>query len=475
MDEITGGGLPRGRPTLVAGDAGSGKTLFAVEFLVRGATLYDEPGVFFAFEEQPEELAENVASLGFDLKALSEQKKIIVDHVTVDRNEILEAGAYDLEGLFIRLSYAIDSIHAKRVVLDTIETIFAGLDDQATLRSELRRLFQWLKDKGVTAIITGERGDGALTRHGLEEYVSDCVILLDHRVRGQISTRRLRIVKYRGSAHGTNEYPFLIDDQGITVMPITSIGLDHPATSDRISSGVPELDKMLAGKGFFRGSSILISGTAGTGKTTLAAHFANSTCMAGERCVYFAFEESRDQIIRNVRSVGIDLEQCIDSGLLSLYSSRPTVFGLEMHLAMMYKHIREVKPRAVVLDPISNFLTVGASEDILSMLTRLVDYLKSEQITAMFTHLNRPDESPTTDMGISSIMDAWILLRDIEANGERNRGLFVLKARGMAHSNQIREFLLTDHGIELVDVYREPGGGVLTGSARLARVALGEN
>lgn len=472
LDEITGGGLPKGRPTLVSGEAGSGKTLLAVEFLFRGATLYDEPGVFFAFEEYPSELAQNVMSLGFDLDSLIGQRKLIVDHVSVERSEILEAGAYDLQGLFIRLEHAIDSIGAKRVVLDTIEVLFAGLDDQAVLRSELRRLFQWLKDKGVTAIITGEQGDSGLTRHGLEEYVSDCVIVLDHRVNGQVSTRRLRVVKYRGSAHGTNEYPFLIDEDGIAVLPITSVGLEHGVSRERISSGIPALDDMLGGEGFYRGSSILVTGTAGTGKTTFSAQFLSAACRRGEKCLYFAFEESRDQIVRNMNSVGVDFAPCIETDRMHIVAARPTSFGLEMHLAMMYKTIRDIRPTIVALDPISNFLAVGIREDVQAMLTRLVDYLKSQHITALFTHLNRGDQDiETTEANISSVMDTWILLRDMEYNGERNRGIYVLKSRGMAHSNQIREFLLTDHGIELVDVYREPSGVVLTGSARLARLA----
>ncbi|HEX5323835.1 MAG TPA: circadian clock protein KaiC [Capsulimonadaceae bacterium] len=472
LDEITGGGLPQGRPTLISGEAGSGKTLFAIEFLVRGAMVYDEPGVFIAFEERAEELAQNVASLGFDLDALVRQGKISIDHIAVERNEILEAGSYDLDGLFIRLEYAINSIGAKRVALDTIEVLFAGLNDQATLRSELRRLFHWLKDKGVTAIITGERGDNALTRHGLEEYVSDCVIVLDHRVSGQISTRRLRVVKYRGSAHGTNEYPFLIDENGITVLPITSLGLEHGASSEFISSGVPSLDEMLGGKGFFKGSSILVTGTAGTGKTTLAGHFAKAVCEQGETCLYFAFEEGRDQIVRNMRSVGIDFAPCIKSGHLHIDSSRPTVYGLEMHLAVMYKRISQLKPQVVIMDPVSNFLSVGVREDVQAMLTRMVDFLKAQQITALFTHLNHGrDNIDATETAISSLVDTWVLVRDIESNGERNRGIYILKARGMAHSNQIREFLVTDHGIELVDVFREQGGSVLTGTARRERIA----
>jgi circadian clock protein KaiC len=469
LDEITGGGLPRGRTSLICGSAGCGKTLLATEFIVRGATEFDEPGVFVAFEETANELAQNVASLGFDLHALERQRKVVLDHVHVQRSEIAETGEYDLEGLFIRLAHAIDSIGAKRIVLDTIETLFSGLDDQGILRSELRRLFRWLKDRGMTSIITAERGEGTLTRQGLEEYVSDCVILLDHRVLDQISTRRLRVVKYRGSLHGTNEYPFLIDEHGIEIVPITSIGLSHEVANERISSGVSELDEMLSG-GFYRGSSVLVSGTAGTGKTSLAAHFVNATCKAGQRCAYFAFEESPDQLVRNMRSVGIDLKQWEKKARLKFHATRPSAFGLELHLASMYKVIREFQPDAVVIDPVTNMLSIAGKQEVYGMLMRMIDYLKSEQITAFLTSLMLPDHIEATDVGVSSLMDTWLQLRDIELNGERNRGMYVLKSRGMAHSNQIREFVLTSKGIRLINVYlgRE---GVLTGSSRLAQEA----
>jgi len=286
LDEITEGGLPRGRPTLVCGSAGCGKTLLAMEFLVRGATQFGEPGVFVSFEEAPEEIAANVRSLGFDVPALVQQKKLLVDHVRIDRGGFEEAGEYDLEGLFVRLGYAIDQVKAKRVALDTIETLFAGLSNEGILRSELVRLFRWLKQKGVTAVITGERGEGTLTRHGLEEYVSDCVILLDHRVDEQVSTRRLRIVKYRGSTHGTNEYPFLIDLRGFSVLPVTSLGLAHQTHNERVSSGIDALDEMLGGSGYYRASSVLVSGTAGTGKTSLACHFADACCRRGEKVLF---------------------------------------------------------------------------------------------------------------------------------------------------------------------------------------------
>jgi circadian clock protein KaiC len=471
LDEITGGGLPRGRPTLVCGSAGCGKTLFAMEFLVRGAMQYGEPGVFMAFEETGEELAQNVQSLGFDLDQLVDQKKIIVDFVRVERSEIDETGDYDLEGLFVRIGHAIDTIGAKRVVLDTIETLFAGLSNAAILRAELRRLFRWLKDKGVTAVITGERGQGVLTRHGLEEYVSDCVILLDHRVIDQVSTRRLRIVKYRGTAHGTNEYPFLIDEDGISVLPITSIGLQHEVSEERVSSGIPKLDAMLGGQGYYRGSSVLVSGTAGSGKTSLATSFADAACRRGERCLYFAFEESPGQIIRNLRSIGLDLEPWVTKGHLHFHAIRSTLYGLEMHLAAFHKLAKEFKPDVVVLDPIGSLVQAGTRVEATAMLTRLVDFLKVHRVTALLTSLTPGSTNvETTDVDMSSLVDTWLLLRDIELGGERNRALYILKSRGMAHSNQIREFLLTDKGIELQDAYLGPEG-VLTGSMRQAQEA----
>jgi circadian clock protein KaiC len=471
LDEITGGGLPRGRPTLVCGGTGCGKTLLAMEFLVRGATEFDEPGVFMAFEENTKELGQNVASLGFDLKGLAARKKIVLDYVHVERSGLEESGEYDLEGLFIRLGSAIDSIGAKRVVLDTIETLFSGLANPIILRAELRRLFRWLKDRGVTAIITGERGDGTLTRQGLEEYVSDCVIVLDHRVSEQTSSRRLRVVKYRGSTHGTNEYPFLIDADGISVLPVTSLGLDHKATSERISSGVARLDAMLGGTGYYRGSSVLISGTAGTGKSSLAAHFADAACRRGERVLYFSFEESPDQIMRNMNSIGIGLQQWVKKGLLQIHADRPSSAGLETHLALKHKLIGIFKPQVVIMDPLNSFVIGDNEIEVKSMLMRLVDFLKTRQITGLFTNLAQSG-SPVeqTDVAISSVIDTWLLLRDIDSGGERNRCLSILKSRGMSHSNQIREFMLTDHGVELRDVYVGPEG-VLTGSARLTKEA----
>jgi circadian clock protein KaiC len=472
FDEITDGGLPAGRPTLVCGGAGCGKTLFGMEFLVRGATQFNEPGVFMSFEETNDELTKNVASLGFDLDDLAKHKKIILEHVRVERSEIEETGEYDLEALFIRLGYAIDTIGAKRVVLDTIESLFAGLPNQLILRAELRRLFRWLKEKGVTAIITGERGDETLTRQGLEEYVSDCVIMLDHRVTEQNSTRRLRVVKYRGSIHGTNEYPFLIDENGFSILPVTSLGLQHSVSNERISSGISALDKMLEGKGFYRGSTVLISGTTGVGKTSIAAHFAEAACKRGERVLYFCFEESPKQLMRNMLSIGINLEIWVQKGLLQFQATRPTFYGLEMHLAATHKAVNDFKPQIVILDPINTFVIGDKDFEVKTMLMRIVDYLKSNLITAMFTSLT-PKEGITehNDSGISSLIDTWIYLRDIELSGERNRGMYIIKSRGMAHSNQIREFILTSHGIELREVY-VGASGVLTGSARIAQKAI---
>lgn len=469
LDEITGGGLPKGRPTLICGGAGSGKTLFSIEFLVRGALSYGEPGVFMAFEEKVDDLTANVASLGFDLEQLQKDKLIKLDHVHIERSEIEETGEYNLDGLFIRLGYAIDTIGARRVVLDTIENLFSGLSNEGILRAELRRLFDWLKEKRVTAIITGEKGQGLLTRHGLEEYVSDCVILLDHRVENQISTRLLRIVKYRGSVHGTNEYPFLIDEEGISVLPVTSLNLDYDVSADRISSGIPALDKMLDGEGFFKGGSILVSGTAGTGKTSIAASFIQENCRRGQRSLYLAFEESTQQIIRNVRSIGMELQAYVDVGLLNIHASRPTLNGLEMHLITIHKLVREFRPQVVVLDPITNLVTVGTMSEVKSMLIRLIDFLQAQQITVLFTALTRNTVvSEQADEGVASLVDVWLQVRDVESNGERNRSLYIMKSRGMKHSNQVREFVITDEGLNLIDVYLG-AEGVLTGSAREAR------
>ena len=471
LDEITGGGLPQGRPTLVCGGTGCGKTLLAMEFLARGAIAFGEPGVYMSFEEKSEELVKNFASLGFDLNDLVARKKLDLDYVHIEKREIEETGAYDLEGLFIRLGCAIDSIGAKRVALDTIEMLFSGFTNEVILRAELKRLFSFLKDKGVTAVITGEQGAGTLTRFGLEEYVADCVILLNHTVDQQIATRRMRIVKYRGSSHGTNEYPFLIDEQGFSVMPVSSLGLDHEASEERVSSGVERLDTMLGAKGYYRGSSVLVTGTAGTGKSSLAAHFVDAACRRGERCLYFAFEESRNQIIRNMRSIGIDLEPWVKGGLLEFRNSRPSLYGIEMHLVTMHKAIEAFDPAIVVVDPISNLVSVASEMEVKSMLSRLIDFLKMKQITAFCTDLTAYGSSVEfTEVGISSLMDTWLLLRVLEESGERNRGLYILKSRGMEHSNQIREFCLSKKGIQLEDIYIG-SGGVLTGSARFAQVS----
>jgi circadian clock protein KaiC len=466
LDAITGGGLPTGRPTLVCGGAGCGKTLLAMEFLVRGATDFDEPGVFMTFEENAQELSDNVASIGFDLPSLIRRKKLILDYVHLERSEIKETGEFNLEGIFIRLGHAIDSIGAKRVVLDTIESLFSALPNPTILRAEIRRLFRWLKEKGVTAIVTGERGAETLTRQGLEEYVSDCVIMLDNRLRDQVCLRRLRVVKYRGSTHGTNEYPFLIDEDGIAVMPITSIGLSQDVSTQRVSSGVERLDAMLSGKGYYRGSSVLVSGTAGTGKSSLGATFVDSACRRGERAIIFAFEESPKQTIRNMRSIGIDLQQWVQRGLLQFHCSRPSMYGLEMHLSLMQKAINTFKPQVVVVDPLNSFVSGSNELEVKALLMRLIDLMKLHQITGLFTSLTAAGTSlEHTDVSVSSLMDTWILFRDIEYGGERSRAMYVLKSRGMAHSKQIREFLLTDQGVQLRDVYVGPAG-VLTGTAR---------
>jgi circadian clock protein KaiC len=471
FDEITSGGLPRGRTSLITGSAGAGKTLFGMEFAFRGATQFGEPGVIMAFEENETELIENVASLGFDLVGLIKQNQLVLDFVRVERSEIEETGEYDLEGLFIRLGHAIDKVKAKRVVLDTIEALFAALPNEGVLRAELRRLFRWLKERGVTALITAERGVGQLTRHGLEEYVSDCVILLDHRVIDQVSTRRMRVVKYRGSAHGTNEYPFLIDRQGISVLPVTSLGLNHDAPNERISSGIAQLDAMLDGRGYYRGGSVLVSGTPGAGKSSIAAHFTDAACARGERSIYFAFEESERQIVRNMRSIGIDLGRWLERGSMRFHPARPQLQGLESHLSQMLKQIGDFDPAVVVVDPVTNLTEAGSSVEANAMLIRLVDFLKSRGVTALFTSLTTDQlNSEKTEVGISSLMDTWLLLRNLESNGERNRGLYILKSRGMPHSNQIREFTLSNHGAQLRDVYTGIAG-VLTGTARIAQEA----
>lgn len=471
FDEITGGGLPKGRPTLVCGRAGCGKTLLAMEFLVQGATQFGEPGVFVSFEEPEADLVANMASLGWDLKRLARQKKLMIDYVHIDRREIEETGEYNLDGLFIRLQAAIELVGARRIVLDTMEALFGGFTNDLIMRAELRRLLLWLKKKGLTAVITGEPGETTMTRHGMEEYVSDCVISLDHRIHEQVANRRMRIVKYRGSSHGTNEYPFLIDNKGITIFPLTSIGLDHEVSTRRISSGIARLDTMLGGKGYYRGSSVLISGTAGTGKSSLAAGFAAAACGRNERVLYFSFEEAPKQILRNMGAIGLHLAPWVKKGLLRFRSARATSYGLEMHLSVLHKEVLDFQPAVVVVDPISNLSFACTMEEIKGMLCRMIDFLKGKGITTLFTDLTRGgDALETTVSSISSLMDTWILLRDIEYQGERTRGVYVLKSRGMAHSNQIREFVITDRGIDLIDVYAGPGG-VLTGTARLSREA----
>ncbi|MDQ3299943.1 MAG: circadian clock protein KaiC [Myxococcota bacterium] len=466
LDQITAGGLPRGRTTLVCGGAGSGKTLLAMEFIINGALEHGEPGVVIAFEETAGELAANVASLGFDLEDLIARKLISVDSIVLERAEHHHAGEYDLDGLFIRLGHAIDSIGAKRVVLDTLEALFGSFDDELVLRAELRRLFRWLKERGVTAVITGEQGDGTYTRYGLEEYVSDCVITLDNRVVDQISTRRLRVVKYRGSTHGTNEYPFLIDRHGLSVLPVTSLGLDYPVSTERVPTGVAALDGLLSGGGYFRGSSVLVSGTAGTGKSSLAAMFADASCRRGERVLYFALEEPGAQIVRNMSSIGLDLAKWQAKKRLLIHAGRPTVYGLEMHLVRMHQAIEAFAPRAVIVDPVSSLVSAGHPHEVKSMLVRLFDYLKGKQITTLVTSLTGAEGLEESTLGISSLIDSWFQVRDIEIGGERTRGLSLVKSRGMGHSNQIREFLITSKGIDLVPVSVGPAG-VLTGSARL--------
>jgi circadian clock protein KaiC len=441
-----------------------------MEFLIRGALQYNEPGVFMCFEETAEDLTKNFFSLGFDLNDLVARKKLAIDYVRIERSEIEETGAFDLEGLFVRLGLAIKSVKAKRVVLDTIEGLFAGFANEVVLRAELRRLFRWLKEKGVTAIITGEQGEKTLTRYALEEYVADCVIALAHVTTEQIATRRIRIVKYRGSLHGTNDYPFLISEEGISILPVTSMSLNHAVSTERIPTGISRLDTMLSGKGYYRGSSILISGASGSGKTSIVAAFIDAACRRGERCLFFVFEESPAQIIRNMRSIGIDLEPWVKKRLLQFHPARPSIYGLEMHLVTIHKQIKDFKPSVVAIDPISNLVNIGSLKETKSMITRLIDILKASLITGIFTNLSHSASQEDTNIGVSSLMDTWMILRNIERNGERNRALHILKSRGMKHSNQVRELIMTDEGIELKDVY-VGAAGVLTGSARLSQEA----
>lgn len=465
LDDLTEGGIPKGRPTLVCGSAGCGKTLLAMQFLMNGIIKYNENGVFMSFEESSDDLRTNVSSLGFDIEKFKEERKLVIEHVRVERSQLEQTGEYDLDGLFIRLGHAIDKIQAKRIVLDTIETLFSCFSNEAVLRSELRRLFNWIKAKGVTAVITAEKGMDSLTRQGLEEYVSDCVIILDNRVIDQVSTRRLRIVKYRGSTHGTNEYPFLIDEEGLSVLPITSLKLDNLVSSEIISTGVPGLNDMFLSGGLYRGSNILISGSAGTSKTTIASYFANEQCKNNEKVIYFAFEESPQQLIRNMRSIGIDLDPHIKKGLLQIHSYRPTLNGLELHLLTLSKLIRDFKPKTVIIDPISNLISIGNPNEVNSMLVRLIDLLKLNNITALFTSLNPYANADFAEDSISSLVDTWLAVRDVERAGERNRGLFIIKARGLAHSNKVREFIITSEGIKILDIEKGPDG-ILIGSER---------
>ncbi len=452
LDELTYGGLPQGRPTLICGNAGCGKTLMSMEFIVNGATKFNEPGVYVSFEEKSEELITNFNSLGFDLKHLEETKKISLEYIYIERSEIEETGEYDLDGLFLIIGNAIDTIGAKRIVLDTVEALFSGFTNEAILRAELRRLFRFLKDKGVTAIITGERGDRYMTKYGLEEYVADCVIMLDHRVNDQIATRRLKIIKYRGSKHGTNEYPFLIDEKGISVLPVTSVGLDYQVSSDRIKTGVEGFDLMLDNKGYFKGSAILVSGAAGTGKTSISGHFVDSCCSKGMKCLYFAFEEPQNQIIRNLKNIGLDLKKWVDKDLLKFSANRPTHTGIEMNLVGMHKIITEFKPEIIVIDCVSNLITSGALLDVKAMMIRLLDFVKMKQITTLMTDLSVIANINDTEIGISSMTDTWIRLINMERNHELIRTVNIIKSRGMNHSNAITEFVIGENGIKLKEM-----------------------
>jgi circadian clock protein KaiC len=456
FDQITEGGLPKNRITLVCGSAGSGKTLLGIDFMINGAIKYDEPGIFMSFEETEEELYRDVASLNMDLKRLVLQKKILLEHVLLERRDIQEAD-FNLEGLLIRLEHAIDSIGAKRVVLDSIESVFAGLTDPGVLRLEIKRLFRWLKEKKVTTFITSEPGrDGSYSRHGLEEYVSDCIVFLDNRVREQTSIRRIRIIKYRGSNHGTNEYPFVIDNDGLSVIPITSIRLEQPGTAEKISTGIPTLDKMFQGGGFARGSTVLVSGTAGTGKTSLAAAFAVERCKQGERCLFLSYEESSGQLTQNMSSIGLHFKPFIKKGLLKISATRPSFFGLEMHLLDLYKTIAEFKPQSVVIDPLTSLLSEGSEREIRSMITRTIDLLKSQGITGFFTSLvsSTAPSFSGGEIGVSSLIDTWIVVRELEENAgsRRIRGLYIVKSRGTSHSSDVHKLILSDDGITLVPV-----------------------
>jgi len=465
LDEITEGGLPRGRPTLIAGASGTGKTLLAMQFLVNRASIYGEPGVFVTFEESVPDMITNFASFGWDLDKLIEQRKLAIECVSVSDVPITETGAYSLDGLLIRLDNAISSVEARHIVMDPMQMLYTQLSDVPLLRGELLRLLQWLKSKEVTAIVTSERQEG-VSSQSLESYASDCVILLGNRIRDTVATRHLRVAKYRGSRHATDEFPFYIGERGLSVLPVTSVLPDYGASSERITTGIERLDTLLDGGGYYRHSSILVSGDAGTGKTSLAAHFARATCERGERCLYLAFEEAKDQVIRNMRSIGTDLECHVKTGLLNFRTMRPTMYGLETHLVVMEKLVDEFKPAVIIVDPVSNLSDIGTLRETKSMLARFVDFLKARQVTALFTCLRQ--SGGETEIGVSSVMDVWISLRMVESDGEQNRLLHVIKARGMAHSRQVREFVLSEKGVQLLDVYVGPSG-VLTGSARVAQ------
>lgn len=471
LDQITGGGFPRNRSTLICGGPGCGKTLLSLEFLIHGVERYGENGVFVAFEESTEDLITNSKSLGKDLERYIQENRLILEPIQIERNEIEETGEYDLEGLIARLSYAIDHVQAKRVVIDTMDSLFSGFENKRIVRGELRRILSWLKQKGVTTVITSELGEGRMTRSGIEEYVTECVILLDHRVQNQIATRRLRVLKYRGTRHSPDEFPFVIDDRGLSVLPVSSLHLDYPASNERITTGIAGLDEMLGGLGFYRGSSILVSGAAGTGKSSISATMAHAACQRGERCIYFAFEESPQQIVRNMKSIGLHLDEWVRKGLLQFHAVRPTLNGIETHLVKMYQQVEFFQPSLVVIDPLSSLMTIGTTQEVKSLFTRLADHLKMNGITAFFTCLiYHAIEDENTDIGISSLMDHWLVVRSLESNGTKDRGLYILKSRGMAHSSQIREFKMSDQGIELVDVYVGPNG-ILTGSSRIAQEA----
>ncbi len=463
FDEITEGGIPRNRITLLSGGTGTGKTLLGIDFLIGGATKYDEPGVFMSFEESDDELFADVASLNFDLQRLVADKKILLDYVVLERRDMQSDGEFNLEGLFVRLELAIDSIGAKRVVMDSIDSLFAGVTDVGILRLEIKRLFRWLKNKNVTTLITGETTQGTYTRHGLEAYISDCIIFVDNRVQDQISTRRMRVIKYRGSNHGTNEYPFVIDKNGLSVIPITSAGLDHPGSSERLSTGIPSLSALFNGGGYTRGSTVLVSGTAGTGKTSLAAAFAVESCNRGERCVFLSYEESPGQLIENMRSIGFDLAPLIKNGLLLIVSTRPSFFGLEMHLLDLYKMLDEFKPQAVIIDPLTSLIAQGNELEVQSMLTRMIDALKSQGITGFFTSLvssTKPNDT-SGEIGVSSLIDTWIVARELEESEGRKRirGLYIVKSRGMGHSSDVHKLVMSDSGITLIPMDADATAG----------------